>query len=98
MRWFSFLVKVAAVCNIMFIVATLFFFFISYQPPMWLTGTILVLGWFPVSPVVNILFATSLLFILFSNSRKHIPKALTIFNIVIAVLQFIFYLTNVIGV
>ena len=73
MRRFSFLTKLAFICNLMFLVA----FGMRYNDaalPQWGTGTILVLGWF-LSVLLNIIFIIWLLFVLIYDMALlgHLP-------------------------
>jgi len=87
MRWLS---RLTAICNFMFVLALMLRFF-EITLPQWLTGTILVLGWVPICPTVNLAFIFMLIFYLLTGKRSAIPVVLTIFNLVIAAVQFFFY-------
>jgi hypothetical protein len=92
MRWFSFLAKLTFICNLMFLVAVALRFN-GAELPQWITGTVLVLGWF-LSVILNVVFIICLLFVLLTGKRSYVPVFLTILNILITAFQFYYFLSN----
>lgn len=84
MRWLS---KLAFICNLMFLLSLVLQRF-ELELPQWLTGTILVLGWFPVAPFLNIAFVIALMYFVLSGRKASIPVVISILNILIIALQF----------
>jgi hypothetical protein len=69
-KWFSFLEKVAFISNIFFVLDIALAHFSFIKLPQFIIGFSLVIGWFPISPLINFSVTFSLLLLVIKGKRN----------------------------
>jgi hypothetical protein len=92
-KWHLFLSRLTFLCNGMFVLCLLLRFTHLVLPEV-LTGIILILGWFPVSPLLNLVTAVGTLYLWLNKKHSRAPAWLLTVNLFFLAFQFIYFILS----
>lgn len=89
-KWYLFLARISFICNILFIFSLLLRY-THVQLPEAVSGIVLILGWLPVLPLVNLLTAVVLILLLIRKQPVK-PAWLSVVNTLFFCTQLFYFI------
>lgn len=90
-KWFLFLSRITFISNVFFVI-DLLLAFTHIQLPQIVAGFTLILGWAPVSPLLNFATVFALILLLVKGVRNPAPIWLIAVNMFLLVFQILYFL------
>lgn len=90
-KWFLFLSRITFISNVFFVI-DLLLAYTHLQLPQFLVGFALIIGWAPVSPVLNFATMFCLILLLIKGIKKPAPVWLIAVNMLLFVFQMLNFL------